>query len=296
MLVPVRPRLLALVRLTASPWFCRQDRRRFAARHTNRFSSNEHRKIISANVLRLPTAREPTVRAAEGFPPPFPSIHFHRPRWQGAKRHRGKRVLAAGGFPLSVETRQCTRRDADRLAKARARAMRLPVSQLHAGGGGGRRACPDPTTTTASAMTLRSLTIWRTSTPALQRRFVAPTRQACLNRLAEGLLIRARNGCRTDLRNAIRVHHEFQLSKIACGTGSRPGRWLIMGAHIRSQQSCTSIHRAVSVHRALADVDRIFRREYAVFSRRDGCASRCTGACGYKQARGQHGRRCNGRK
>jgi hypothetical protein len=43
--------------------------------------------------LRFPTAREPTVRAAKGFPPPFPIIHFHRPRWQGAQRRRGKNVL-----------------------------------------------------------------------------------------------------------------------------------------------------------------------------------------------------------
>jgi hypothetical protein len=27
--------------------------------------------------------REPTDRAAMGFPPPSTSLHFHRPRWQG---------------------------------------------------------------------------------------------------------------------------------------------------------------------------------------------------------------------
>jgi len=52
---------------------------------------------MASNVQRFPKAREPTVRAAEGFPPPFPSIHFHRLRWQGAKRRRGKRVLGAVG-------------------------------------------------------------------------------------------------------------------------------------------------------------------------------------------------------
>jgi hypothetical protein len=31
---------------------------------------------ISDNVLRLPTAREPTVRAAEGCPPPFIETDF----------------------------------------------------------------------------------------------------------------------------------------------------------------------------------------------------------------------------
>jgi len=50
--------------------------------------------VLAYNVQRFPKAREPTVRAAKGFPPPFPSIHFHRPRWQGAQRRRGKRVLA----------------------------------------------------------------------------------------------------------------------------------------------------------------------------------------------------------
>jgi hypothetical protein len=50
--------------------------------------------FVAYNVQRFPKAREPTVRAAEGFPPPFPSIHFHRPRWQGAKRRRGKELSA----------------------------------------------------------------------------------------------------------------------------------------------------------------------------------------------------------
>jgi hypothetical protein len=45
---------------------------------------------VSANVLRFPKPREPTDRAAKGFPPPFTSLHFHRPRWQG-------RVAAAAG-------------------------------------------------------------------------------------------------------------------------------------------------------------------------------------------------------
>jgi hypothetical protein len=49
---------------------------------------------VAYNVQRFPKAREPTDRAAEGFPPPFSSIHLHRPRRQGAQRRRGKRVLA----------------------------------------------------------------------------------------------------------------------------------------------------------------------------------------------------------
>ena len=53
--------------------------------------------VVSYNVQRFPKAREPTVRAAKGFPPPLPSIHLHRPRWQGAKRRRGKRVLGDAG-------------------------------------------------------------------------------------------------------------------------------------------------------------------------------------------------------
>jgi hypothetical protein len=52
---------------------------------------------VAHNVQCLPKAREPTVRAAKGFPPPLPSIHFHRPRWQGAERRRGKRMLADVG-------------------------------------------------------------------------------------------------------------------------------------------------------------------------------------------------------
>jgi hypothetical protein len=45
---------------------------------------------ISDNVLRFPKPREPTARAAKGFSPPFTSLHFHRPRWQG-------RAAAAAG-------------------------------------------------------------------------------------------------------------------------------------------------------------------------------------------------------
>jgi hypothetical protein len=53
---------------------------------------------MAYNVQRFPKAREPTVRAVKGFPPPFRSIHFHCPRWQGAQRRRGKRVLGAVGL------------------------------------------------------------------------------------------------------------------------------------------------------------------------------------------------------
>jgi hypothetical protein len=48
---------------------------------------------VAYNVQCFPKAREPTVRAAKGFPPPFTIFTFHRPRWQGAKRRRGKNVL-----------------------------------------------------------------------------------------------------------------------------------------------------------------------------------------------------------
>jgi hypothetical protein len=58
---------------------------------------------MSANVQRFPKAREPTDRAAEGFPPPSPGIHLHRPRWQGAKRRRGKRVLDTGKLAGCLE-------------------------------------------------------------------------------------------------------------------------------------------------------------------------------------------------
>ena len=33
-------------------------------------------QVMAHNVLRLPTAREPTVRAAKGCPPPFIEAHF----------------------------------------------------------------------------------------------------------------------------------------------------------------------------------------------------------------------------
>jgi hypothetical protein len=62
---------------------------------------------MASNVLRFPKAREPTVRAAEGFPPPFPSIHFHRPRRQGAQRRCGKRVLADVIAGTCHEARLC---------------------------------------------------------------------------------------------------------------------------------------------------------------------------------------------
>jgi hypothetical protein len=59
--------------------------------------------LVAYNVQRFPKAREPTVRAAKGFPPPLPSIHFHRPRWQGAQRRRGKRVLADVEFSGRID-------------------------------------------------------------------------------------------------------------------------------------------------------------------------------------------------
>jgi hypothetical protein len=53
--------------------------------------------IVSSNVQCLPTAREPTARAAKGCPPPFTRDRQPHLRWQGAKRQRGKRMLADVG-------------------------------------------------------------------------------------------------------------------------------------------------------------------------------------------------------
>ena len=50
---------------------------------------------VSANVQRFPKAREPTVRAAKGCPPPFTRDPQPRPRWPRPRSgRRGKHVLA----------------------------------------------------------------------------------------------------------------------------------------------------------------------------------------------------------
>jgi hypothetical protein len=46
---------------------------------------------VSYNVQCLPTAREPTARAAKGCPPPFTRDRQPNLRWQGAKRRRHRR-------------------------------------------------------------------------------------------------------------------------------------------------------------------------------------------------------------
>jgi hypothetical protein len=51
---------------------------------------------VAYNVLRFPTAREPTVRAAEACPPPFMEItYLARGGQQPAGLRRGKRLLSA---------------------------------------------------------------------------------------------------------------------------------------------------------------------------------------------------------
>jgi hypothetical protein len=40
--------------------------------------------FVAYNVLRFPTPREPTARAAKGCPPPFTQDRFPRPRWPAA--------------------------------------------------------------------------------------------------------------------------------------------------------------------------------------------------------------------
>jgi hypothetical protein len=41
--------------------------------------------LVAYNVLRLPTPREPTVRAAKGCPPPLPEAVLTRLRWPAAE-------------------------------------------------------------------------------------------------------------------------------------------------------------------------------------------------------------------
>jgi hypothetical protein len=61
--------------------------------------------LLAYNVLRLPTAREPTVRAAEGCPPPRPRGPQPRPRWQAAAGRAAAKAcyllleLAAASLP-----------------------------------------------------------------------------------------------------------------------------------------------------------------------------------------------------
>ena len=52
--------------------------------------------VLALNVFWLTTAREPTVRAAEGCPPPFTRDRLPRPRWPAAKPRRVNKVLGAG--------------------------------------------------------------------------------------------------------------------------------------------------------------------------------------------------------
>jgi hypothetical protein len=75
--------------------FCR--RRNYAGHKLMQFVAITY---VAYNVLRLPTAREPTDRAAEGCPPPFIETHFivrggQRP--QAAPRQT--RVSRSGSAP-----------------------------------------------------------------------------------------------------------------------------------------------------------------------------------------------------